>query len=83
MARLFKVPLVLAGTPGGGYTVTSPVLPELLTEADSADEAVRQVGEALRAVFELYEYARKPFPATQCLQTDARPVAFEGVLVRP
>ncbi len=83
MARLFKVPLVLAGTPGGGYAVTSPVLPELRTEADTAAEAVREVGEALLSVFELYEYARKPFPAIQCLQTDARPVAFEGVLVRP
>ncbi len=83
MARLFKVPLVLSAIPEGRYTVTSPLLPELLTEADTADEAVQQVGEALLSVFELYEYTRRPFPALQCLQTDGRPVAFEGVLVRP
>jgi antitoxin HicB len=83
MARLFKVPLVLSTNPAGGYRVTSPLLPELLTEAGTPDEAVRQVAAALLAVFELYEYARKPFPAIQCVQTDGRPVAFEGVIIRP
>ncbi len=82
MARLFKVPLVLSAT-AGGYRVTSPILPELLAEAETAEEAVRQVPEALLSVFELYEYSRRAFPAIQCLQTDGRPVAFEGVLVRP
>ena len=36
---LYKVPLVLEPQPEGGYTVTSPLLPELVTEGDTLDEA--------------------------------------------
>jgi antitoxin HicB len=32
---LYKVPLVLEPQPEGGYTVASPLLPELLTEGDT------------------------------------------------
>ncbi len=83
MARLFKVPLLLCVNPSGRYVVTSPILPELEVEGETAAEAVRRVGEALVSVFELYEYARKAFPAIQCLQVDSRPVPFEGAIVRP
>jgi antitoxin HicB len=30
----YKIPLILTPQPEGGYTVTSPLLPELLTEGD-------------------------------------------------
>ena len=83
MARLFKVPLVLSARDQGGYQITSPDLPELLAEGDSPDEAIRNVHEALASLSDLYQYLRKPFPATQCLQIDGRPVLFEGVVVRP
>jgi hypothetical protein len=32
--------LILIAQPEGGYTVTSPVLPELITEGDTVDEAL-------------------------------------------
>jgi len=83
MGRLFKVPLILSAQPAGNYTVTSPVLPELVVEGDTAEEAIGSTSEALVSVFELYQYLRKPFPATQCLQTDGRSVPFEGVVIRP
>lgn len=35
----YKVPLLLTPQPEGGYTVTSPLLPELVTEGDSLSEA--------------------------------------------
>jgi len=35
MSQLYKVPLILSPQPEGGYTVTSPVLPELITEGSS------------------------------------------------
>ncbi|HLA82622.1 MAG TPA: type II toxin-antitoxin system HicB family antitoxin, partial [Thermoleophilia bacterium] len=38
--------------PEGGYTVTSPVLPELVTEGDTLEEAIRNVQDALEAVIE-------------------------------
>ena len=31
----YRVPLVLTPQPEGGYTVTSPLFPELITEGDS------------------------------------------------
>ena len=63
MAQVFKVPLVLTPQPEGGYTVTSPVLPELITEGDTLEEAVSNVKDALEAVIETYEDLKKPFPA--------------------
>lgn len=57
-----KIPLVLAPQPEGGYLVTSPLLPELHTEGDTADEAVANVQDALAAVIELYEELGRPLP---------------------
>ena len=45
---LYKVPLVLSPQPEGGYTVTSPLLPELLTEGETVDEAMANVQRRLR-----------------------------------
>jgi hypothetical protein len=42
MMQVYKVPLVLTRQPDGGYTVTSPLLPELVTEGDTL--AVGQLG---------------------------------------
>ena len=36
----YKVPLVMTPQPEGGYTVTSPLLPELVTEGDSICDAL-------------------------------------------
>jgi antitoxin HicB len=40
---LLKVPLVLTPQPERGYTVTSPLLPELVTEGDSVEDALDNV----------------------------------------
>ncbi len=69
MTSIFKVPLVLTPQPEGGYTVTSPVLPELLTEGDTVEEAVANVNDALEAVLELYEDQGRDVPAN--LRVDA------------
>jgi len=52
---LYKVPLVLTPQPEGGFTVTSPVLPELVSEGDTAQEALDNTRDALEAVIETYE----------------------------
>ena len=49
-----KVPLVLEPQPEGGYTVTSPLLPELITEGDTVAEALATVDDAFGAVVETY-----------------------------
>ena len=44
----YKVSLILTPQAEGGYTVTSPLLPELVTEGDSVAEALDNVKDALR-----------------------------------
>lgn len=57
---LYKVPLILSPQPEGGFTVTSPLLPELVTEGDTVDEALANVQDALAAVVEAYEDLGRP-----------------------
>ena len=58
----YKVPLLLTPQPEGGYTVTSPLLPELVTEGDSLSEALDNVKDALAAVIEIYQEQGRPLP---------------------
>ncbi len=62
MSNVYRVPLILTPQEEGGYTVTSPVLPGLVTEGDSLEEALENVEDALRATLELYEDTRRPVP---------------------
>jgi antitoxin HicB len=61
---LYKLPLVLSPQPEGGFTVTSPLLPELITEGDTVSEALANVQDALAAVFETYQDLGRPLPAS-------------------
>jgi antitoxin HicB len=58
-----RLPLVFTPQPAGGFTVTSPVLPELVTEGDTLEEAFANVSDALAAVLELYVEEARPLPA--------------------
>ena len=51
---LRRVPLVFTPQLEGGFTVTSPALPELVTEGNTLEEAYSNVADALAAVLELY-----------------------------
>jgi antitoxin HicB len=62
MKSLFKIPLVLKQLPEGGYTVTSPMLTEMITEGDTMEQALANVQDALAATIELYEDMEKEFP---------------------
>jgi antitoxin HicB len=59
---LFRVPLLFSPQPEGGFTVTSPVLPELVTEGDTLDEAFANARDALAAVVEFYNDEGGPLP---------------------
>jgi len=52
---LYKVPLILSPQPEGGFTVTSPLFPELVTEGDTVDQALKNAEDAWAAVIEVYE----------------------------
>lgn len=58
-----RLPLVFTPQPEGGFTVTSPVLPELVTEGDMLEEAFTNVKDAFAAVLELYAEEGRPLPA--------------------
>ena len=60
----YKVPLLLTPQSEGGYTVTSPLLPELVTEGDSMSEALSNVKDALAAVIEIYQDLGRQLPRT-------------------
>ncbi|HUT18277.1 MAG TPA: type II toxin-antitoxin system HicB family antitoxin [Anaerolineae bacterium] len=58
----YKLPLVFEPQPEGGYTVTCPILPELITEGDTVAEALTNVEDALIAIIEAYEDLGRPLP---------------------
>lgn len=59
---LYKIPLVLEPQPEGGFTVTSPLLPELVTEGDTAEEAVDNARDAIMAIAETFRDVGRPLP---------------------
>ena len=83
MADLFKCPLVLTPQPEGGYTVTSPLLPELITEGDTVEEALENVQDALRAVVELYDDLGKELPVSVRQDPNSSEISFESLLTCP
>ena len=68
----YSLPLVLEPQPEGGYVVTCPLVPELLTEGDTVEEALHNANDALEAVIEVYEDLGRPLPpALQPAQENA------------
>jgi len=80
---LYKIPLVLAPQPEGGFTVTSPALPELVTEGDTADEALSNVRDALAAVIETYQDLGRPLPSGIAQNVENGPVWLETLVGSP
>lgn len=80
---LFKLPLILEPQPEGGYTVTSPLLPELITEGDTVDEALSNARDALAAVVESYRDLGRLLPAHTVLADAPGPVWLETVISAP
>lgn len=77
---LYRVPLILEPQPEGGFTVTSPALPELVTEGDTIDEAYANAQDALAAVVELYEDQGRTLPAEIRLPVGGQPIRFEALV---
>jgi antitoxin HicB len=64
---LYKIPLLLTPQPEGSFTVTSPLLPELVTEGESIDEVLVNVRDAFEAIRELYDDLGKNYLTICCL----------------
>ena len=62
MRQVYKLPLVLEPQPEGGYMITCPLLPNLITEADPLEEVVPNVTDAVAALLEAYQEMNLPLP---------------------
>jgi antitoxin HicB len=80
MDKLFKIPLVLEPQEEGGWTVTSPVLPELITEIDDLKQLDTAVKDAVTAVLELYADMEKEIPPGLITDGKKYPVWFESLI---
>jgi antitoxin HicB len=81
MKTMIKIPLVLDPQEEGGWTITSPLLPELVTEIDELDDLNACIHDAIAAVVELYEDMGKQFPANLKAGAGEVPVRFESLVM--
>jgi antitoxin HicB len=77
---LYKLPLVLTPQLENGYTVTCPLLPELVTEGDSAEEALANVSDALSALLDAYRHLKRPIPSVLKQDVPDSPLWFESLV---
>ena len=80
---LYKLPLVFEPQPEGGFMVTSPLLPELMTEGDSFEDALENVRDALEAVLEIYRDLGRPLPPGLTISGKAGEVRADLVIGVP
>ena len=79
MTKFFKTLLILEPQRDGGWTVTSPVLPELITEVDDLKNLHVVVSDAINSVIELYNDIGKQIPA-ELIGGSEGPVWFESLI---
>ena len=80
---IVRIPLVLEPQPEGGYTVTSPLLPELITEGDTVEEALENIEDAFATVVEIYEDMGQPLPQSIYVDEANGPVSVEAIVSLP
>lgn len=77
---LYKLPIILAPQPEGGFTVTCPILPELVTEGDTVKEVLINFQDALEAVIESYEELGRPLPPAMQPARVENPIKLETLV---
>lgn len=60
--------------------MTSPLLPELLTEGNSFDEAITNARDAFAAVLEIYQDLGKPLPVELTVRESAESVQVDLII---
>ena len=83
MAAVYRLPLVFTPEPEGSYTVTSPLLPELVTCGHDLADALAHVEDAFAAVIELYEDLGRPLPPGLRQASDRRPLTLDYIVAVP
>nr|VFJ45041.1 MAG: antitoxin HicB [Candidatus Kentron sp. FM]VFJ71960.1 MAG: antitoxin HicB [Candidatus Kentron sp. FM] len=77
---IYKIPLMLAPQPEGGFTVTSPLLPELVTEGDTIEAVLANVQDAVQAVIEAYQDLGRSLPSGLQVSDSDGPVWLETLV---
>ncbi len=80
---LYRVPLLFAPQPEGGFTVPPPALPELVTEGDTLAEAFANARDALAAVVELYADEGRRLPLGIALPMSGEIVWSDALVEAP
>ena len=80
MSQIYKLPLVLEPQPEGGYVVTCPLLPELITEGEDVQNALQNANDALAAIVEAWKQLNKPLPPALQPSQENTPLWVETVL---
>ncbi len=78
-----RIPLLLAPQAEGGYTVTSPLIPELITEGDTISESLDNAADAFTAVVEIYEDRGHSLPSSIRIDDTNGPVSVEAFITVP
>jgi antitoxin HicB len=60
--RVYRIPIVIEPYPDGGFSVRSPLMPELITEGDTFEDALSNAQDAAQSVLEIYQDLKKPLP---------------------
>ena len=77
---IVKIPLVPDPQPDGAYTVTSPLLPELITEGDTVAEALANAEDAFAAVVEIYQDRGHTLPSRLYMDDVDGPLTVETIV---
>ena len=77
MSDQVTIPLSLQPQPEGGYTVTSPALPGLVTEGETVEESIDNAWDALLCLLEGYEELGRPAPLGLPIRPERSAVHFD------
>ena len=80
MSQIYKLPLVLEPQPEGGYVVTCPLLPELITEGENVQDALQNANDALAAIVEALKELKRPLPSALQPAQENTPLLIDTVL---
>lgn len=72
--KVVEIEVTAEPQPEGGFTITCPTLPGLITEGSTLDEALSNVPDALVALLELYEEDGLPLPDEIFVEETGEPV---------
>jgi antitoxin HicB len=80
MSQIYKLPLVLEPQPEGGYVVTCPLVPELITEGEDVQDALNNANDALASIIEAFKSLDRPLPPALQPAQENTPLLIDTVL---